>query len=94
MKCDIITCAGSGHDLRPDRIEPRAPYYGNSLPVRSISLPEGLRGCLLSSRLRFAACFGKLPLSDIHIRNNQAASDRGERGGQSPFETTRSPKED
>ena len=32
-KCDdIITCAGSGHHLRPDRIEPGAPYFGKSLP--------------------------------------------------------------
>jgi len=31
-KCDdIITCAGSGHHLRPDRIEPGAPYFGKSL---------------------------------------------------------------
>jgi len=28
-KCDdIITCAGSGHHLRPDRIEPGAPHFG------------------------------------------------------------------
>ena len=32
--------------------------------------------CLLSKRLRFVVCFGKLCLSDIPIRNNQAASDR------------------
>ena len=31
-KCDIITYAGSGHHLRPDRIEPGAPYFGKSLP--------------------------------------------------------------
>jgi hypothetical protein len=32
-KCvDIITCVRSGHYLRPDRIEPGAPYFGNSLP--------------------------------------------------------------
>jgi len=32
-KCDdIVTCAGSGHNLRPDRIEPGAPYFGKSLP--------------------------------------------------------------
>ena len=31
---DIIPCAGSGHHLRPDRIEPGAPYFGKSLPVR------------------------------------------------------------
>jgi hypothetical protein len=31
----IITCAGSGHHLLPDRIEPGAPYFGKSLPVRS-----------------------------------------------------------
>jgi hypothetical protein len=31
-KCDdIITCAGSGHHLRPGRIEPGAPYFGKSL---------------------------------------------------------------
>jgi hypothetical protein len=31
-KCDdIITSAGSGHNLRPDRIEPDAPYFGKSL---------------------------------------------------------------
>jgi hypothetical protein len=36
-KCDdIITCAGSGHHLLPDRIEPGAPYFGKSLPVRSL----------------------------------------------------------
>jgi len=30
-KCDdIITCAGSGHHLRPDRIEPGATYFGKS----------------------------------------------------------------
>jgi len=35
-KCnDIITCAGSGHHLRPDIIEPGAPYFGKSLPVHS-----------------------------------------------------------
>jgi len=34
-KCDyIISCAGSGHHLRPDRIEPGALYFGKSLPVR------------------------------------------------------------
>jgi len=34
-KCnDIITCVGSGYHLRPDRIEPGAPYFGKSLPVR------------------------------------------------------------
>jgi len=76
-KCDdIITCAGSGHHLRPDRIEPSAPYFGKSLPVRPMSLSEFLLRCLLSRRLRFVVCFGKLSLSDISIRNNQAASDR------------------
>ena len=45
-KCDgIITCAGSGHYLRPDRIEPGAPYFGKSLPVRPLSLPEFLQWC-------------------------------------------------
>jgi len=73
---DIITCAGSGHHLRPDRTEPGAPYFGKSLPVRPLSLPEFLRLCLLSRRLWFVVCFGKLSLSDIPIRNNQAASDR------------------
>ena len=30
-KCDdIITCAGSGHHLRPDRIELGATYFGNN----------------------------------------------------------------
>jgi len=76
-KCDdIITCSGSGHHLRPDRTEPGAPYFGKSLPLRSLSLPEFLRWCLLSRRLWFVVCFGKLSLSDIPIRNNQAASDR------------------
>jgi len=49
------------------------------------------RWCLLSRRLWFVVCFGKLSLSDIPIRNNQTASDRVERSGQSPFEMTRSP---
>ena len=71
-----MTCAGSGHHLRPDRIEPGAPYFGKSLPVRPLSLPEFLRSWLLSRRLRFVVCFGKLSLSDIPIRNNLAASDR------------------
>jgi len=71
----IITCAGSGHHLRPDRIEPGAPYFGKSLPVRPLSLPEFIRWCLLSRRLWFVVCFDKLSLSDIPIRNNQAASD-------------------
>ena len=62
--------------LRPDRIEPGAPYFGKSLPVRPLSLPEFLRRCLLSRRLWFVVCFGKLSLSDIPIRNNQAGSDR------------------
>ena len=76
-KCDdIITCAGSGHHLRPDKIEPGAPYFGKSLPVRPLLLPEFLRWYLLSRRLWFVVCFGKLSLSDIPIRNNQAASDR------------------
>ena len=75
-KCDdIITCAGSGHHLRPDRIEPGAPYFGKSSPVRPLSLPEFLRWCLLSRRLWFAVCYGKPSLSDIPIRNDQAASD-------------------
>ena len=31
-KCDdIITYAGNGHHLRPDRIEPGTPYFGKSL---------------------------------------------------------------
>jgi hypothetical protein len=35
-KCDdIVTYAGSGHHLLPDRIEPDAPYFGKSLSVRS-----------------------------------------------------------
>ena len=76
-KCDDkITCAGSGHHLRPDKIEPGAPYFGKSLPVRPLLLPESLRWYLLSRRLWFVVCFGKLSLSDIPIRNNQAASDR------------------
>jgi len=76
-KCDdVITCAGSGHHLRPERIEPGMPYFGKSLPLRPLSLPEFLRRCLLSRRLWFVVCFGKLSLSDIPIRNNQAASDR------------------
>ena len=42
-KCDdIITCAGSGHHLRPDRIGPGAPYFGKSSPVRLLSLPQFL----------------------------------------------------
>jgi len=28
---DIITCAGSGHHLRPDRIEPGAPAMPGSV---------------------------------------------------------------
>ena len=75
-KCDnIITRAGSGHHLRPDRIEPSAPYFGKSVPVCPLSLPEFLRWCLLSRCLWFVVCFAKLSLSDIPIRNNQAASD-------------------
>ena len=57
-------------------IEPGAPYFGKSLPERSLSLPEILRWCLLSMRLWFVVCFGKVSLSDIPIRNNQAVSDR------------------
>ena len=45
-------------------------------PVRPLSLPEFLRWCLLSRRLWFVVCFGKFSLSDIPIRNKQAASDR------------------
>jgi len=46
-KCDdIVTCAGSGHYLRPDRIEPGAPYFGTSLAstcTRTVhSLLEGI----------------------------------------------------
>jgi len=40
---DIMTCAGSGHHLRPDRIESGALYFGKSLPVHPLSLPEFLR---------------------------------------------------
>ena len=78
-KYDTITCAVSAHHLRPDRIEPGALYFGKSLPVLPLSLPEFLRWYLLSRRLWFVwfvVCFGKLSLSDIPIRNNQAASDR------------------
>ena len=75
-KCDdIVICAVSGQRLRPDGIELGAPYFGKSLPVRPLSLPEFLRWCLLSRRLWFVVCFGKLSPSDIPIRNNQAASD-------------------
>ena len=92
-KCvDIITCAGSGHQLRPDRIETGAPYFGKSLPVRPLSLPEFLRWCLLSRHLWFVVCFGKLSLSDIPIKNNEAALDRAS-VDHSPFEMTRSPTE-
>ena len=60
-KCDdIITCAGSGHHLRPDRTEPSAPYFGKS--ERD----------------------SKLSLSDIPIRNNQAASDRASAEAKAP----------
>jgi hypothetical protein len=46
-KCDdIVTCDGSGHYLRPDRIEPGAPYFGTSLAstcTRTVhSLFEGI----------------------------------------------------
>ena len=75
-KCDIITCAGNGHHLRPDRIEPGAPYFGKALPVSPLSLPEFLRQYMFSRRLWFVECFGKLCLSNIPIRNNQAALDR------------------
>ena len=61
---------------RPDRIESGAPYFGKSLPVRPLSLFEFLRWCLLSRRLWFVVCFGKLSHSDISIRNNRTASDR------------------
>jgi len=40
-----------------------------------MALNSGFKG-LISRRLWFAVCFGKLSLSDISIRNNQAASDR------------------
>jgi len=52
------------------------PHFGKSLPVYPLSLPEFLRWCLLSRRLWFAVCFGKLSLSDNPIRNNQAATAR------------------
>ena len=58
-KCGITTCAGSGHHLRTDRIETGASYFGKSLPVRPLSLPEFLRWCLLSRRLWFVVCFAK-----------------------------------
>ena len=94
-KCDdIITCAGSGHHLRPDRIETGAPYSGKSLPVCPLSLPEFLRWCLLSRCLWFVVCFGKLSLSDIPIRNNQAAPGRASPAAKDPSEMTRSPKKD
>ena len=54
----------------------RRAIFGKSLPVRSLSLPEFLRRCLLSRRLWFAVCFGKLSLSYIPIRNNRTAWDR------------------
>ena len=63
-----------------------------SLPVGPLSLPEFFRWCLLSRCLWFVVCFGKLSLSDIAIRNNQAASDRA--SGQSPFAMTLSPIKD
>jgi len=76
-KCDdIITRAGSGHHLRPDKIKSGAPYFGKCVPVRPLSLPEFLRLCLLSRSLLFVVCFGKFSLSDIPVRNNQTASDR------------------
>jgi len=75
-KCDdIITCAGSGPHLRPDRIEPSTPYFGKSLPVCLLSLLAFLRWYLLSMHLWFVVCFGKLSLSDNPIRNNRVASD-------------------
>ena len=57
------------------RLNP-AHHILESLPVRPLSLPEFLQWCLLSRRLWFMVCFGKLSLSDIPIRNNQAALDR------------------
>jgi len=39
----IITSAGSGHHLRADKIELGAPYFGKSLPVRPLLLPEFLQ---------------------------------------------------
>jgi hypothetical protein len=30
-KCDITTCAGSGHHLLPDKTEPGAPYFWKDL---------------------------------------------------------------
>jgi hypothetical protein len=43
MKCDdIITCAGSGHHLHPDRIEPGTPYFEKSLPSTSANNKHSL----------------------------------------------------
>jgi hypothetical protein len=73
-KCDdIITCAGSGQYWHPDKIEPGAPYFGKSLPVRPLQISL--------VKFAFKACmvrgfFGKLSLSDIPIKNNQVASDQ------------------
>ena len=53
-----------------------AHHILKSLPVHPLSLPEFHRWCLLSRCLWFVVCFGKLSLSDISIRNNQATSDR------------------
>jgi len=42
-KCDgIITCAGSGHHLRPDRTKPGAPYFGKSLFSKSANNKHSL----------------------------------------------------
>jgi len=70
--------------LRPDRIEPGAPYFGKSFPVRPLSLSEFLQRYLLSRRLWFVVCFGKFSLSDIPISINQAASDRASAVAKAP----------
>jgi len=56
-------------------LKPARHILESPLPVRPLSLPEFLRWCLLSRLLWFLVCFGKISLSDISIRNNQAASD-------------------
>lgn len=70
-----------------------ALYFGTSLPVRLLSLPELLCWCLLSRGSWFICVTPPFRYPYLNNKKKSGGVRSGERSDPNPFEMTRSPKE-